>query len=82
MARTNTYRQVLVLTLSAAIICACLGSAGLAAWADNLPDSALARAASAGAHRLDDAMVALGANRLAAAIQARVRAVEHGGGQA
>ena len=72
----SSYGAVLALTLAAAGICACLSSAGLAAWADALPDSAAARAASTAAHALDDTMTQLGVNRPAAALQATVRRAE------
>jgi len=72
----TSYIKVLSLTLSAAAICACMGSAGLAAWADNLPDSALARQASTAAHALDGVMTALGAGHAGAAVQSWVRQAE------
>ena len=68
--------NVLATTLMAGVTCALLSTPGVAAWTDNLPDSAVARWASAAAHALDDAMVRVGANRPAAYIQAVTRAQE------
>ena len=74
--RHPSYATVLAVTLIAAILTACLGSTGLASWADGLPDSALARAAAAGAHRLDSAMTSLHVNTLPARLHAAVQAME------
>jgi hypothetical protein len=71
-----SYLGVLALTLAAALITACLSSAGLAAWTDALPDSAAARLASSAAHSLDDAMTRLGVNRPGMAVQETLRAIE------
>ncbi len=76
MAPRSTYIGVLTLTLVAALITACLGSAGLAAWADALPDSAASRAASSAAHHIDDAMTYLGVNRPGIFVQENIRAIE------
>ena len=76
--RHPTYANVLALTLIAAVFTACLGSTGLASWADGLPDSALARAAAAGTHRLDWAMTSLHINALPARLHAAVQAMEAG----
>jgi len=76
--RHPTYATVLAVTLIAALLTACLGSTGLASWADGLPDSALARAAAAGAHGLDSVMTSLHINALPARLHAAVRAMEAG----
>lgn len=66
--RPSSFTAVLALTLGTAAVAACLCATGLAAWADGLPDGALARAASDAAHGLDDAMKAVGADRPVAAL--------------
>jgi len=72
----TTYRRVLATTLLAAVTTACLSSAGLASWADALPESTLAEWASTAAHVLDATMTARGVNRPTAAIQSATRALE------
>jgi hypothetical protein len=76
MTRRFTYGGVLAGTLIAAMAAACLSSAGLAAWADALPDSTAARLASTAAHNLDDAMTHLGVNRPRITLQTTVRRIE------
>ncbi len=74
----RSYPGVLILTLAAALAAACLSSAGLANWADALPDSAASRGASTAAHRLDTAMTRLHINAPAARLHDAVRALEGG----
>ena len=76
MTRRFTYGGVFAGTLIAAMAAACLSSAGLAAWADGLPDSAAARLASTMTHSLDGAMTQLGVNRPGITLQTTVRRVE------
>jgi hypothetical protein len=76
MPQRSSYAGVLMLTLCAAFVAACLSSAGLAAWADGLPDSAATRLASAAAHGLDDTMNRLRISAPANMVQGFVRNVE------
>lgn len=71
-----SFPALLVLTLMAALVTACLSSAGLAAWADGLPDCAASRGLSAAAHALDDTAQRLGLNRPVTWVQQRVRDAE------
>jgi hypothetical protein len=53
-----------------------LSSAGLASWADALPESTLAEWASTAAHAVDAAMTAIGVNRPTVVIQKSTRTLE------